>query len=724
MSAFAHKAAIYVLTLFMPVLAFAADAPLISDVLPIIRTHASKSPVLILGEGFNPGKSEVRIWAPPKDEKQVREVMLSAGGEGPPVELPPEPPPDALKVKMLGGDRQTLIVNLPMAISGNPPAVMWAEADGLWSAPRTFNLPQPLWLSDVEVVPGAIVYAYGFFMNIRFNKTLVALKSGQTTNFIEVKFDPLSDTDYQNLLSFAIPTDLADGNYRVFIHNGVGGVCGWAAGGEIRVSNVAPDPWRAAASVRKHGAVGDGRHDDTAAIDAAIKAAGRGGIVHFPPGHYAITRTLLVPDETLLRGSGAENTKLLGIPKPGTDVRQALLCVNEGVAIHDLSLGGSVTSGTGGDAAIVALASSGATQRLRVNASHLNVDNQYRAAFVTQSRCSDVRFTGCRIYGNVDFGEQMASRVGFTHNFVLGGTLRGSFSDSLFESNVFRDLPGPLQVLASRSLFRLNEFHGENLPVYFRGQAQNPLPIVGKVASATASTFKPALQTQPSVLPAGAVVVIVDGRGRGQFRRIVGKDGEFYRIDVPWEVVPDSKSGFFAGPLNVENTFDTNFNNTGGAFLLEDSIKGVVARTRDMRGGGLRVSASESSLCWLNLALENWLDLSGIAFESPKPRQGFPAFFGNIISSNAVRQPPATGIVLGSPSDQNPQVSGPSFTILDKNSILHARTGIAIPTQATHTTLVNNFFLVSGQRIEGTGEFLVEINSLTPKGEELATDPE
>ena len=44
--------------------------------------------------------------------------------------------------------------------------------------------------------------------------------------------------------------------------------------------------------VTAHGAVGDGVTDDTEAVEATILAAGEGGTVFFPPGHYLVSRTL------------------------------------------------------------------------------------------------------------------------------------------------------------------------------------------------------------------------------------------------------------------------------------------------------------------------------------------------------------------------------------------------------------------------------------------------
>ncbi|MFD5308321.1 glycosyl hydrolase family 28-related protein [Streptomyces ardesiacus] len=51
------------------------------------------------------------------------------------------------------------------------------------------------------------------------------------------------------------------------------------------------------------GAVGDGTKDDTAAIQAAINAAGYGGVVYFPKGVYRISQTLDLPRGVTLQGS-------------------------------------------------------------------------------------------------------------------------------------------------------------------------------------------------------------------------------------------------------------------------------------------------------------------------------------------------------------------------------------------------------------------------------------
>lgn len=55
-------------------------------------------------------------------------------------------------------------------------------------------------------------------------------------------------------------------------------------------------------SVKDYGAKGDGTADDTAAIRAAIEAAGGGGIVRLPPGTYLISDSLTLPFGLTLTG--------------------------------------------------------------------------------------------------------------------------------------------------------------------------------------------------------------------------------------------------------------------------------------------------------------------------------------------------------------------------------------------------------------------------------------
>jgi hypothetical protein len=63
-------------------------------------------------------------------------------------------------------------------------------------------------------------------------------------------------------------------------------------------------------SVKDFGAVGDGWHDDTAAIQASIAALPKGGSVFVPPGAYRISDALVLPSNIYLFGAGRANTTI------------------------------------------------------------------------------------------------------------------------------------------------------------------------------------------------------------------------------------------------------------------------------------------------------------------------------------------------------------------------------------------------------------------------------
>ncbi len=59
--------------------------------------------------------------------------------------------------------------------------------------------------------------------------------------------------------------------------------------------------------VKDYGAVGDGKADDTASIQAAINAVGHQGVVLFTPGLYRITAPLVIPQDVIVEGVEAGN---------------------------------------------------------------------------------------------------------------------------------------------------------------------------------------------------------------------------------------------------------------------------------------------------------------------------------------------------------------------------------------------------------------------------------
>lgn len=64
-------------------------------------------------------------------------------------------------------------------------------------------------------------------------------------------------------------------------------------------------------SVRDFGAVGDGVADDTTAFENAMTALAKPGVLSIPAGTYRLSRTLALTSGLILRGEGAQKTKLV-----------------------------------------------------------------------------------------------------------------------------------------------------------------------------------------------------------------------------------------------------------------------------------------------------------------------------------------------------------------------------------------------------------------------------
>src|SRR4029077_6850294 len=91
-------------------------------------------------------------------------------------------------------------------------------------------------------------------------------------------------------VGFTVPSNLAAGNYNVYVHNGHGGAYGWSKALPLTV---------AAAWVRDSNqiAVSPSGGDDSGAIQAALKtqaAKANGGVVSLAAGTYVIHSMLSV----------------------------------------------------------------------------------------------------------------------------------------------------------------------------------------------------------------------------------------------------------------------------------------------------------------------------------------------------------------------------------------------------------------------------------------------
>ena len=105
---------------------------------------------------------------------------------------------------------------------------------------------------------------------------------------------------------------------------------------------------RAEASVKDFGAKGDGKTDDTAAFQRAVKEAG-GKVIAVPPGRYVLTDIIEISDSgTVLQGVGPQQTTLY-VPRPLEKIRTNMGATTGGRPTSNYSWSGGIVWARGGE---------------------------------------------------------------------------------------------------------------------------------------------------------------------------------------------------------------------------------------------------------------------------------------------------------------------------------------------------------------------------------------
>jgi hypothetical protein len=433
-----------------------------------------------------------------------------------------------------------------------------------------------------------------------------------------------------------LPADLPPGQYEVFAHGGLGGDLGWSLPVKLTIEQRPVWP-QTVFDVRKLGATGNGTTDDTAAVETALKqaeAAG-GGIVYFPRGRYLLKRPLTIPVKTVLRGEGQSLAQLFwgdGRNAWKDTPTNRMDCVLRGThdfGLEDLSLwfvnannglladqkppeagnvflrrvrmrwvlyGGYInivdhneifrqTATDGGAGAKGALLQLGGKN---VEVTDCDLESSGNVFWLVNSRGARLQNNRLRIgslgYCFVHDGE----RLTIENNQFLGAdnTARSAlfFSSHLTQPTVSR-------IYLARNEFR--DIWGWDRECNSTDGASGQ--YFGAVASATATTVTvPAAQDWKPNLLAGHTLYLVGGRGKGQYRRVVGNTDTTVTVDEPFTLTPDASS-----VIGINHTMDrflvvqNKYADVRIAFQFYGiAMEGLVAENEAARSGGFWSHAS------------------------------------------------------------------------------------------------------------------------------------
>ena len=443
-----------------------------------------------------------------------------------------------------------------------------------------------------------------------------------------------------------VPKVLLPGRYELFAHNGLGGAFGWSA--PLAMDLAEPERWPARVfRVDDFARAGEPSASD--AIDRALAALAQngGGILEFSDRVYSITRTIVLPGRTVLRGAGSNRT-LLSTPASGgpqppyvvitgdsdfvvEDIRvvtvysTVIVCApklvpasfdeafnipfnyscdlrTRNVAVrrchfvqrinahcdrrddkdHVARMTRYVTSQGEGCSGFNAILMRGDAMEFADNTIFGG------GSCIVMHGCTSVRVAGNTLkVGPAGHGICAMAKLTWPKDFRTtggpGAKIIGNYCrDVLVEDNVVsgyseraRDLVYFLYGAENGHVARNRicdiecTFDAEGLGLHlFSARWREPTlrmlsPTRGQIIDPTGEVKNECLND--------AVIDIVAGRGVGQMRRILRRDGDFVEIDRPWIVDPDETSDVvFTAPTPFHNmtVIDNVLYNTGANIIF------------------------------------------------------------------------------------------------------------------------------------------------------------
>jgi hypothetical protein len=427
-------------------------------------------------------------------------------------------------------------------------------------------------------------------------------------------------------VSAVIPNSLTAGTYQLWIHNGHGGQYGFSDPAAIAVA-AAPAPWSTTQfDVTHFGAKGNGVADDTAAITAALKAAGapgqNGGVVYLPAGQYLVSGKLRVPANTIVAGANTASTTIKTASLPVSNGKiQSLFEGSSHFTIQDLT----ITSGAA-DFIVTCPASQGmydfygiheplasGAQCLDVTLQRLSVSHTtLQAAQSTGQwrggRTLNFQGTDIRILNSVVSSQNNATLFLSepTNSTVIGNTLldgRRSYIEivdsesTIIEGNTISatDPTGNCvgnqgQIhhvyVAQNDIHDCLGTHGEAFSAdspYYPYWLGHPATISSTTGSMTFSA--PLFGASFNIPTDGGtslatryIAVVVGGTGLGQMKRIASNTATSISIESPWRVPLDPTSVVDIQLDKSQNVFVQNtFSNTSvGVQLYSQAYENIV----------------------------------------------------------------------------------------------------------------------------------------------------
>lgn len=660
------------------------------------------APFMVFGEGFDAERTELLTWAPtgPADADKLLEQIIAQG-----LPAAPATPPKESLVGLYGRVHK-LSPQVLGAVMQGAVSVVWVRSAAGVSQPYVVNRPQPFFLEFNPCAPGQEVRLFGRQLNLNpwqpgAKFWLVGQDSRKPYPVPWVyKYDYQAHLNYQlpYEMRLVIPADLPEGEYNLWVYNGVGAEYGF--GGPLPVTVQKPTPRPAPRfDATKYGAKGDAQTDDTAAIEAAIQAASKagGGVVFLPLGKYVIGHPLRLLPGVDLAGADQEWSHLLATddfkgefpkePLPGKAedwgpyFRQAnaapMVWAVSQSRISSLTLQGSQSTNW----CVLVMRPGGVARDVTIT--HCRIVNP-RAILMIPGKWQDnggglgsigplerVEFSYCDVtavggLGNIGGPVRHCRTLFNTYRppngpwgtsgmgWLLGDECVVEGNRCEYANRGFTTGPwfGPIRRnFIARNIATNSSFMEGAGEVYlFEGPDVGRENWIGKPAAVAPDSLTQTDQKWPAGILKGRIAMVVNGKGFGQFRVIKDNTENQITLEQPWRIVPDQNSWVAVRQFFFQNLLISDYcrDTLGGVDFYGGALDNVVENFTGVRSRGVWLYAAnvgdEKERMVYGPAAFNYVhncqlleDNGGVLLETARRidmMQPMPLVFGNVITGN------------------------------------------------------------------------------------------
>lgn len=572
-----------------------ASSPVRPDETVLIAGHA------LVDLDSTPPKSSVELGVYPPDE---------AGDPNGQAARPPEPSAWHV-IQRLRADAESVAATVP----AEWPLGLWAcriRTASTASAPILLNAADAWWSQGDQgesASVGGDVRIFGKALAFAGLEPSVMLRTGGNAT---IPLPVTQVTPYA--VTASVPRTCPAGSFEMWIHNGLGGPAGWQLAGAIDVTS--KPNWKTERfNVRDFGPKPE------AAIRAALAKADEngGGVVYLPRGRYGLTQPLVIPDGVVLAGESRElvslfwadfesppqsliSGKRFGLQDLSLSCQQHRHVVvidrdSEEAFIHRIRIRanchfmtehpGKPFRGRSGPESNRNLGAGIAIYGRNFAVTDCDVLASDFAIYLVNAHHG--RITGNTfLYGGRGYRIESSREIVFENNTVEGFGLTAIGNDiATFWSNACTHL-----FFVNNTLRRMFGADREMMTLDAGGGAYlGTVAVVdgNRLTLAADPVFKD-YAPKPHQNWVGAAVMILEGKGVGQYRIVTAHQGRDWEVDRPWTVAPDAASVISIVPFRGRNLFIGNTCEDGGPFQLYGSAhECLVAENTGRRMDGFLV---------------------------------------------------------------------------------------------------------------------------------------